>query len=75
MTLTTAIMLNVAFDLAMLGALAFVCSRASKLTAHDPELVSGVPVNWRVERRHHAHLRPALPAWRRAQGRPAYSVR
>jgi hypothetical protein len=51
MTLTLAITLIVAFDMALLAGLAYVMSHARKLTPHEPGVTGNA---WRLPRRQHS---------------------
>jgi hypothetical protein len=55
-TLTTIIIANVALDVALLGLLAFVMTRAGKLEPHRPGITGNA---WQLRRplRHHAQAR------------------
>jgi hypothetical protein len=52
MTFTTMLILNVVLDVAILGGLAFVMSRAAKLTPHRPSLSTARAGRERVRRQH-----------------------
>jgi hypothetical protein len=52
MTLTLAITLIVAFDVALIAGLAHVMSHAAKLTPHQPGVTGN---HWRLRRPHRSH--------------------
>lgn len=70
MTLTTLIIVNVALDLALIAGVAFLMSRAGKLTPHLPGITGNA---WRLRRSlHRAHEEHAHEERARAQRlRPA----
>jgi hypothetical protein len=61
MSIALIIVVNVALDAAILAALAYVCTRATRLRPHDP--VRGATIA-RSRRTRNATTHPSAPSWR-----------
>jgi hypothetical protein len=65
MTLTATLILNIVLDVAILGALAFVMSRPSKLTPHGADAAPAAPGRRQAHERAHARGERAASPLRR----------